>query len=157
MLDYNKKAREKIKEKINYFDDEEEKIIDCMLIDYGHQFLDEISQYARTTTWMADTESVMKEDIINDEIDGLDDLIVTFEEGWQETDNFRFKVYLPVCHKISDAANQVFGKNVDSEYKSLTISEMTFEVIQEFFWEPYHEHHNSYDIARKILKESVNE
>jgi hypothetical protein len=155
MLDYNKKAREKIKEKINYFDDEEEKIIDCMLIDYGHQFLDEISQYAKETTWMADTESVMKEDIINDEIDGLDDLIATFEDGWQETDNFRFKVCLPIYNKVSDAANQVLPDNIDSEYKSLTISEMTFEIIKEIFWEPYHKYHNSYEIGRKLLKESL--
>lgn len=157
MLDYDKKVRKKIKEKINYYDDEEERIVDCMLIDYGHQFLEEISQFAKTTVWMGDTEAVMREDVANSEINDLNDLIITFEEGWQETNEFSIKVFFPIYHKVLDAASQVLGENVDSEYKSHTVMEMTYEIIDQFFWEPYHDFHNSYEIARNLLKEAENE
>lgn len=153
MLEYYKNlTAEKIKNELSFFDEDEEEIIDIMLNDYGLEFLEDTVHLAINTNWMNDNKAVIKEDISYYEIDDIDNLIATFEDGWSETDYFRINVYLPIFRKVHDSALQVMDRS--EVYILETITELTYEIINSFFWEPYHEAHNTYEIASKLLREA---
>jgi hypothetical protein len=150
--------RKELKSKVSFYDELEEKVFDKMLENGFENLADYLINLAERTTLMHDVEDVMREDYEYFDILGINDFIVAFQDGWRQTDYYNIKIYTPILNLTTKSAKELDIEDDYSDiYISETITEIIFELVDIFFWDPFHSCHDSYDIARKILKESVTE
>mgnify|MGYP000996679603 FL=1 len=104
-----------------------------------------------TDSWMSEVEKTLKEDIerfkFNDPEDYLE-LVCTFEEEWRWTDYFHIKIFLPVFNVLEEKTE---------EEKMEFLIEDTYDFLDKYFWEEFHNTHDTYEIAKKLLKKRKDE
>lgn len=106
-----------------------------------------------TDSWMSEVEEILKEDIerfkFNDPEDYLE-LVYTFEEEWRLTDYFHIKIFRPVFNVLEEKLEEK-----TEEEKIEFLIEDTYDFLDQYFWEEFHDAHNTYEIAKKLLEERV--
>lgn len=104
-----------------------------------------------TDSWMSEVEKTLKEDIERFKFNDPEDyweLICTFEEEWRLTDYFHIKIFLPVFNVLEEKTE---------EEKMEFLIEDTYDFLDQYFWEKFHDAHNTYEIAKKLLKKRKDE